>query len=84
VFNDLVIWLLSPGQPRGPMKGTSWKTVDWLLDVLAKRNPNFRVALMGYGGRSFIRRYLPLVMSSGLMRLGSSRVENRFRKLAIL
>jgi len=54
------------------------------LAVLAKRNPDFRVVFPWYGDWLLAASYLPLAKSNGFIKLGSRRVENRFKKLGLL
>lgn len=74
-----------------------WGAVDELLNLLAERNPNFRVVFKGdfcrnVGGdpnideiRSIIEVLFPLVSSKGLVKFERvSHVENRFWKLGAL
>ena len=84
LFNEFVIWFLDGGVLWSPMNIDGWKAVDAMLDALAKRNPDFRVVLIGCGDGSFIASYLPLVRSRGLLRFQSSREENRFKKSGLL
>jgi len=83
LFNEFVIWFLGGGTPWNPMNINGWKALDAMLDVLAKRNPDFRVVFID-GDWSFIASYLPLARSRGLLRFQYSREENRFKKLGVL
>jgi len=84
LFNEFVIWFLGGGVSWSPMNIDGWKVVDGLLETLAKRNPDFRVVLIGHGDWPFIASYLPLVRSRGLLRFRYSREENRFKKSGVL
>ena len=65
------------------MNRDGWKVVDSSLEVLAKRNPDFRVVIMKTGDWSSIASCLPLAMSNGLIMFGSPVVKNRFSKLGV-
>ena len=77
-----MICILSSARERQrQMNRDGWKAVDAMLDVLAERNPNFRVVIMKSGTWSSIANYLPLATLNGLIIFGSPVVENRFLKL---
>ena len=88
LFNEFVIWLPDQVIPWHPMRGDGWKVVDGLLNVLAERNPDFRVVFKGCfysffqgnldGVRSFITSYLPLISSNRLVKFEYARVGSRF------
>ena len=95
LFNEFVVWVLGAGYPWSPRGISGWKAVDELLDVLAGRNPDFKVVFKGdlysflhgdYDGvRSLIESYLPLVSSKGLVKFQHvPRAENSFGKLGVL
>jgi len=83
-FNEFVIWLPDEGIPWNPVNSAGWKAVDASLNVLAERNPGFRVAFrvafpsFSYDTRCtwctyvgvppFVVNYLPLVSSKGLVK----------------
>lgn len=94
LFNEFMIWVLGEVHPWSPMNTNGWKAVDVLLNVLAGRNPDFRVVFKGdiytfrdgHGGIcSFIEGYLPLVSAKGLVRFQyAPHVENPFRKFRVV
>ena len=63
------------------MNRDSWKVVDLILEVLAERNPDFRVVIMKSGDWSSIASYLPFATSNGLIIFASPVVENPFSGL---
>ena len=93
-FKELVIWLPDEVIPWNPTKGDGWKAVDESLNVLAKRNPNFRVVFKGCfysffngdldGVRSFIMSYLPLFSLNHFVKFEYARVGSRFGRLGSL
>ena len=100
-FNEFVVWILNlvyPWSLRYTMSDDGWRAVDALLNVLAERNPDFRVVFRGdfdsfrYGVRGvhdtirwLIEDHLPLVSSKGLVRFEQvPHTENRFWKSGIL
>ena len=78
LFNELVIWILEVLRLWGPpelMNVDGWKAVDASLNVLAGRNPDFRVVFRGdfTGDIRVIRRrvesdYLPLASLKGFLK----------------
>ena len=94
LFNEFVIWLPDQVIPWHPMRGDGWKVVDALLNVLAERNPNFRVVFKGCfysffqgdsdGVRSFITSYLPLISLNRLVKFEYARMGSRFGRLGDL
>jgi len=82
VFNEFVVWVLNWRNPwdSPEIPGDGWNAVDALLVSLAKRNPDLRVVFMGNGQWSAVEHHFPLTKAKGLFRLGSLRVENRFRR----
>lgn len=94
VFNELVIWLPDEVIPWNPAKGDGWKAVDESLNVLAERNPDFRVVFRGCfysffngdldGVRSLFMSYLPLFLSNHLVKFEYTRVGSRFGRLSSL
>jgi len=100
-FDEFVIWILDGAHlwsQQYPPSDVGWEDVDALLNILAERNPDFRVVFRGdfdsfrYGMegengtvRRLINDYLPLVSSKGLVGFEPVRqVENRFWKSGIL
>jgi len=93
-FNEFVIWLPDEVIPWNSMKGDGWSVVDALLNVLAGRNPDFRVVFRGCfysffngdfdGVRSFITSYLPLMSSNRMVEFEYARVGSRFGRLSVL
>lgn len=93
-FNELVIWLPDEVIPWNQAKGDGWNVVDESLNVLAGRNPDFRVVFRGCfysflsgapdGVRSFIMSYLPLFSSNHLVKFEYTRVGSRFARLSSL
>lgn len=93
----LSILTISLWNQSSPTRTGDWEAVDALLNVLAKRNPNFRVVLRGDSTgrrgvendvdaiRWFAEGYLPIVSSKGLVKLENVPiVENRFWKSRVL
>ena len=91
MFNEFVIWFLhmthSWGLPYS-MTAEGWKEVDASLNVLAERNPDFRVVFKGDYDviRGLIEEdYLPVASSKGFVVFDRApKVENRFLKLGVL
>ena len=100
LFNEFAIWILNTVYPwslQWPLSDNGWNAVDGLLNVLAERNPDFRVMVRGdfYSFRCGIRgehdtiRWLiedrlPLISSKGLVKFEQVvDAENRFRKSGI-
>jgi len=97
-FNEFVIWLPDEGIPWIPINSAGWKAVDMSLNILAERNPGFRVVIrvafpsFSYdawctyvGVPPFVVNYLPLVSSKGLVKFEHiPHVENRFGKIVFL
>ena len=100
-FNEFVIWVsdvripLFLGYPL--LSDDRWGGVDALLDVLADRNPDFRVVFRGdinlfhcsEGHRddagTLVEAHLPYFSSRGLVKFEQApRVEKGARKLGIL
>ena len=79
-FNEFVVCVLGAKSPRGWMDHGGWNTVDALLDVLAERNPDFRVVFVVArpGDWMSMPSYMPLIRSRGSIKFSSPRVENRF------
>lgn len=97
-FNEFVILLSSEGIPWHPKNSAGWRAIDWLLESLAMRNPDFKVVFRRdlppypYGTQdtdgdspSFIANYLPRATSKDLVKFELvPRVENRSRKVDYL
>jgi len=94
MFNELVIWLPDEVIPWNPTKGDGWRAVDESLNVLAERNPDFRVVFRGCfysffngeldGVRSFIMSYLPIFSLNHLVKFEYARVGSRFGRSSSL
>ena len=86
-----------PWSLQWPSSDNGWNAVDELLNVLAERNPDFRVMIRGdfysfrYGIRGehdtirwLIEDRLPLISSKGLVKFEQVvDAENRFRKSGV-
>ena len=93
LFNELVIRFVHTADPWGPPCSVSggWGAVDVSLNVLAERNPDFRVVFRGdfVGNCDVVRQhiesdYFPLASSKGFVTYEQvPNVEDRFRKLGI-
>jgi len=97
-FDEFVIWvsdMVTPWFLGYPWY--RWGDVDTVLNVLAERNPDFRIVFRGDFDsfrssvegrhddvRSLVNRHLPLVSSKGLVKFERvPHVENLFRSLGI-
>ena len=100
-LNEFTVWVLHTSHPWGlqcPMNVDGWRAVDTSLNILAERNPNFRVVFRGdfdsfrHGVRAerdtlrwLMEEHLPLVSSKGLVKYEQvHHIENRFWKSRIL
>ena len=85
VFSEFVIWVLDSPRThsRRMINRNNWKVVDASLEVLAKRNPGFRVVIMASDDRLSVADCLPLTASNGSIVFSSPVVENRFSKLGV-
>jgi hypothetical protein len=96
LLNELALWILDRGYSWSRLYSgggsNDWEVVDASLNVLAKRNTDFRVVFRGDFGRAYdlIRqsvgtRYLPLVSSKGIVGFECVPYKgNRFRTLGVL
>ena len=88
LFNEFVIWFLRTSRTAHP-RGLLWsmsqdglKAVDASLNVIARRNPDFRLVFKGdFAGEYGVNRhvvgahYLPLASSKGYIMLEQADIE---------